>query len=101
MLFRSRVNQTLPAVQVTATSNGIPVGGVEISLIAVTNNGVPAFLSGTITMTTPNSGVVTFSDLSLNKPGAYHLVASGDVLGRPAITVTGATSLKFNVRPLK
>lgn len=96
-----RVNQILPAVQVSATSDGIPVGGVQVSLIAVNNNGIPAFLAGTITQTTPNSGLVTFTDLSLNKSGAYRLIASGVVVGRPAITVTGATSLKFNVRPAK
>ncbi|MBI1967556.1 MAG: prealbumin-like fold domain-containing protein [Gemmatimonadetes bacterium] len=98
----TRVNQTIaPAVQVLATSNGVPVGGVQISLIAVDNNGATVILSGTLTQTTPNSGVVTFSDLSLNKPGAYRLVASGTVLGRPAITVNPATSKKFNVRPLQ
>lgn len=96
-----RADQTLTAVRVTATSGGTPVGGVQISLAAVTNNGTPVILSGTSTLITPNSGVVTFTDLSINKPGGYHYLATGGVVGRPAITVTGDASIRFNVRPPK
>ena len=96
-----RAGEVLTAVRVTATSGGTPVGGVQISLTAVTNNGTPVILSGTSTLTTPNSGVVTFTGLSINKPGGYRYLAGGAVVGRAAITVTGDESLRFNVRPPK
>jgi hypothetical protein len=90
-----------PPVVVSATAVGTttPVPNVTITLVAVNNNGTPALLSGTLTKTTDASGTVTFDDLSESKTGAYTLVASGAVNGRPAIGVPQVTSNRFNVRP--
>jgi hypothetical protein len=90
-----------PAVVVTATEVGTttPVPNVVISLTTLNNNGTPATLSGTLTLTTDATGTVTFSDLSQSKTGGYLLVATGSVNGRPAIGVPSVNSTRFNVRP--
>jgi hypothetical protein len=50
--------------------------------------------------TTDNSGVATFTGLSVTKTGALVLtVTGGTVNGRAAITVGSATSMKVNVKP--
>jgi hypothetical protein len=97
-----QVNQIItPPVQVsvTAVKTGDPVPNVTVTLSAVNNNGTPAELSGTLTQVTDGTGVLTFSDLSESKTGAYVLVASGSVGGRGAIYVPAARSVRFNVRP--
>lgn len=96
------VNQIItPPVVVLATAVGTttPVPNVTITLSAENNNGTPAFLLGTLTRTTDATGTVTFNDLSETKTGAYTLVATGIVNGRPAIGVPASTSVRFNVRP--
>ncbi len=96
------VNQIITppvVVLVTAAGTTTPVPNVTITLSAVNNNGTPAILQGTLTKTTDATGTVTFNDLSETKTGAYTLVASGTVNGRPAIGVPQTTSIRFNVRP--
>jgi len=92
-------------VQVRATDpgTGATVGGVRISIIANNNNGVPKELLGTTTLTTSNSGVATFTDLSFSpgSTGGYRLLASGGVTGRDAIGVNQAVSTKVNAKPAK
>jgi hypothetical protein len=94
-------NQTISPVKVTATWHGSPVGGVRITAIAVDNNGVPAVLRGTSTLTTGEDGVVTFTDLGLTKPGAYRLLTNAElVVSRSSeIVIPHVTSTKFNIRP--
>ncbi|HEU5170754.1 MAG TPA: hypothetical protein VFU46_09455, partial [Gemmatimonadales bacterium] len=74
---------------------------VAVTLAAVNNNGTPANLVGVMPQITDGSGIASFSDLQLTKTGAYRLLASGVVGGRPAIPVSQATSLKFNIAPSK
>ncbi len=90
-----------PPVVVLATEAGTstPVPNVVITLTTLNNNGTPALLSGTLTGTTDATGTVTFADLSQSKTGAYLLVASASVNGRPAIAVPTVNSTRFNVRP--
>ncbi|HEV8399663.1 MAG TPA: hypothetical protein VGQ18_07460 [Gemmatimonadales bacterium] len=92
-------------VQVRATDpgTGATVGGVRISIVANNNNGVPKELLGTTTLTTSNSGVATFTDLSFSdgSTGGYRLLASGGVTGRDAIGVNQAISTKVNAKPAK
>ena len=58
--------------------------------LALGNNSGSGTLSGTLTEPTNASGVATFSDLSINKPGfGYTLTASSTGL-------TGATSNPFS-----
>jgi len=84
------------------------VGGTTLHLIAVNNNGTPTELDQCIggvctsdpAATTDNSGVATFTGLSVTKTGAIKLVVTkGAVNGRSAITVGSATSTKTNVKP--
>jgi len=98
----TRANQTIaPPVQIKATrpSDGTTVGGVQITIALVNNNGVKKTLLGTTTQTTDVSGVATFGDLRSTDTGGFRLVATGSVVGRPAIVVGQATSARFNVRP--
>ena len=92
-------------VQVRATDpvTGATVGGTQVSIIAVNNNGVPKQLLGTLTQTTNNAGIATFGDLAFdpNSTGGFRLVVGGGVLGRPAISVGQATSTKVNAKPAK
>lgn len=97
------VGQTF-TVQVRATDpiTGATVGGTQISIVAVNNNGVPKKLLGTLTQTTTNtSGLATFGDLQFDpkSTGAFRLVVGGNVLGRPAIGVGQASSTKVNAKP--
>ncbi len=98
------VGQTFTVqVQATDPATGATIGGVEITIAAANNNGVQKILLGTLTQTTGNSGLATFSDLSFasGSTGGYRLVASGTVSGRDAINVTPATSTKVNAKPAK
>jgi len=85
-------------VRVRATSAGIPVAGVVVSVGRTRNNGKPAELCGTTSQVSDGNGYVTFTDLALTKPGAYRLVISGVVDGR-SVTMSAPLSEKFNVRP--
>jgi hypothetical protein len=100
----TRANQTIaPPVQIKATrpSDGTNVGGVQITVTLVNNNGVKKTLIGTKTQTTDVSGIATFGDLRTADTGGFRLVATGSVINRPAIVVGQATSVRFNVRPAR
>ncbi len=89
----STVNQdiTPPVTVQLVDSGGDPVAtsGVSVTL-ALGNNSGSGTLGGTLTEPTNASGVATFSDLSINKPGfGYTLTASSTGL-------TGATSNPFS-----
>ena len=98
------VGQTF-TVQVRATDpvTGATVGGTQISILAVNNNGVPKTLLGTLTQTTSNTGLATFGDLSFDpgSTGGFRLVVGGGVVGRPAISVGQVSSTKVNAKPVK
>lgn len=97
-----RVNQIItPPVLVLATdaATNSPVPNVSVTISTINNNGTPALLGGTLTQITNAAGIATFADLTQSKTGGYLLVASGTVLGRPAISVPTANSTRFNVRP--
>ncbi len=98
------VGQTF-SVQVRATDpvTGATVGGTQVSIIAVNNNGTPKNLLGTLTRTTTNGGLATFSDLQFDagSTGGFRLVVGGNVVGRTAIQVGQAMSTKVNVKPAK
>ncbi len=65
---------TMPAVVVRVTDNGgNPVSGVTIALSA---QGGPGALSGATPVATDASGLATFSNLSIDKTGAYALQAT-------------------------
>jgi hypothetical protein len=93
------------SVQIRASDpvTGATVGGTQISIIQVNNNGAHKTLLGTLTQTTNNAGIATFADLAFGpgSTGAFRLVASGAVLGRPAISVGQVTSTKVNSKPAK
>jgi len=78
------------------------VAGMSVMLGAFNNNGQTVVLYGAGPVTTDALGLATFK-LSLNKTGAYVLRTTNEstVLGRTGITVTGAESRKFNVKPAK
>ncbi len=101
--FTVTVGQTF-TVQLRATdpATGAVVGGTQVSILAVNNNGVPKALLGTTTQTTSNAGVATFGDLSFapGSTGGYRLVVGGSVLGRSAIVVEQVTSNKVNAKPV-
>ena len=89
----STVNQdiTPPVTVQLVDSGGNPVAtsGASVTL-ALGNNSGSGTLSGTLTEPTNASGVATFSDLSINRPGfGYTLTASSTGL-------TGATSNPFS-----
>jgi hypothetical protein len=81
-----------PAVAVTvedAAGNAVPVGGRSVTVAIGTNPG--GTLSGTTTANTDASGVVTFSNLSVNSVG------TGYTLAITSSGLAGATSIAFNV----
>jgi hypothetical protein len=98
------VGQTF-TVQVRATDpiTGATVGGTEVSILAVNNNGVPKTLLGTLTQTSNNAGLATFGDLRFDpgSTGGFRLVVGGAVVGRPAISVGQTSSTKVNAKPAK
>ena len=98
------VGQTFSVqVRVTDPTTGANVGGVQVSIIAVNNNGVPKELLGAAPQTTGNNGLATFNGLSFGpgSTGGFRLVVGGGVLGRPSISVGQATSDKVNSKPAK
>lgn len=98
---------TAPAggIVVHETSSGEAVPGTRVSLEAVDNNGVPADLTcpalpgGVCSALADANGDAAFGSPQIDKTGAYRLVASATVDGRPGIPVNQATSNKFNIRP--
>jgi hypothetical protein len=80
-------------VKVTSTS-GLPVVGVRVDLVAVTNNGSKVAVSQPFAITGID-GVARFTTLSINKTGAYRLVAS-TAAPWPVKTVQSG---KFNISP--
>jgi hypothetical protein len=66
--------------------------GVQVTLEAVSSNGVKKTLSGGGPLSTGGNGKVAFPSLSLNSTGGFNLIAS-------ATGWTSATSARFNVRP--
>jgi hypothetical protein len=93
-------NQTIGSVTVSATWRGFPVGGVRVTVIAVDNNGTPADLLGTSTLTTGEDGTVTYTGLGLDKTGAFRLLTGAElVVSRSGIVIPHVMSKKFNIRP--
>jgi hypothetical protein len=82
-----------PAVTVTVQSIGlVPVANVPVTL-SLGNNPGAGTLSGTVTASTNLLGVVTFSNLSIDKAGTgYTLTASSSGL-------TPVSSRSFNITP--
>jgi hypothetical protein len=80
-------------VKVTSTS-GLPVVGVRVDLVAVTNNGSKVAVSQPFAITGID-GVARFTTLSINKTGAYRLVASTAA----PWPVKSVQSGKFNISP--
>ncbi len=99
----------LPAVQVQATYQGTPVGGVIITLTGINNNGTPTEVDcpgpapapATCSALTGLDGIATFNPLTVTKTGAQTLVVNGaSITDRPAISFgTGTLSKKVNIRP--
>ena len=90
-------------VRTTDPTTGANVGGVQVAIIAVNNNGIPKQLLGALPQTTTNAGLATFSGLSFapGSTGGFRLVVGGGVLGRPSISVGQASSSKVNSKPAK
>lgn len=98
---------TLEPVEVTATgNNGSYLPEVTITLTVAENNGNFVELGGTTTLVTDPgcssqdscepTGTVTFTDLTLNKPGGFRLVATATWFGfDQAFT---ATSEAFHIK---
>ena len=81
------------AVKVTSTS-GAPLAGVRVDIVAVTNNGSKVEVSQPFAITGAD-GRAVFSTLSINKTGAYRLVA-GTQAPWPVTTVQSG---RFNISP--
>ena len=89
-----------PAVQVKATtSHGTPIGGVQITLHVVGNNGINAAVStDTLEFTSDlpgAAGVATFTNLFVTKAGGYTIQATGSFSGS---TTSSVNSILFNVK---
>lgn len=89
-----------PAVQVTATTpRGTPIGGVQIRLQVIGNNGINAAVSNDTLETTSDlpgsAGVATFTNLFVTKAGGYTIQATGSLGGSATSSVT---SVLFNVK---
>jgi len=94
-------NQTISPVKVLALWRGIPVGGVQITVVPVNNNGTPAEMRGDSTLVTGEDGTVTYTNLGLTKPGGYALLTNAELVEQRStqIVIPHVTSIKFNVRP--
>jgi len=89
-----------PAVQVRATTpRGTPVGGVQVTLHVVGNNGINAAVSNDTAETTSDlpgsAGLATFPSLYVTKAGGYTIQATGSLGGKATASVT---SILFNVK---
>lgn len=93
--------QTFSPVTVLATWHGLPVGGVQITLLAINNNGTPAQLLGVSTLVTGEDGKVNYVNLGLTKPGGYALLTNAELVQDRSsqIVIPHVTSTKFNIRP--
>jgi hypothetical protein len=90
------INQVLVpniAVKVTSTS-GQPLSGVQVNIVAVTNNGAKVTTSQPFAITGAD-GRAVFNALSINKTGAYRLVASTQA----PWPVKSLQSAKLNISP--
>jgi hypothetical protein len=94
-------NQTISPVTVIAKWHGFPVGGVQITVVPVNNNGTPAEMRGDSTLITGEDGTVTYTDLGLTKTGGYALLTNAELVeSRSAqIVIPHVASTKFNIRP--
>jgi hypothetical protein len=94
-------NQTISPVKVLALWKGTPVGGVEITVVPVNNNGTPAEMRGDSTLVTGEDGTVTYTNLGLTKTGGYALQTNAELVEQRStqIVIPHVTSIKFNVRP--
>jgi hypothetical protein len=89
-LVFQNVSPAVTVELVNGAGNPVLQSGVPVTVALGTNPG-DGTLSGTLTEPTNESGVATFSDLSINQPGArYTLTAS-------SASLSGATSRPFNV----
>jgi hypothetical protein len=83
-----------PAIKVyAATASGIALGGVQITLTVLGNNGTPITLKGYVA-TTANDGVALFDHFQTDKAGGYLFEARGTIAG--AVTKAD-TSAMVNV----
>lgn len=94
-------NQTISPVTVLAKWHGFPVGGVQITVVPVNNNGTPAEMRGDSTLVTGEDGTVTYTNLGLTKTGGYALLTNAELVEQrsTAIVIPHVTSTKFNIRP--
>lgn len=81
------------AVKVTDQAGG-PVAGVQVNLVAVTNNGAKVMPSQP-SATSGANGLAVFNTLSINKTGGYRLIASTQA----PWPVASAQSGKFTISP--
>jgi hypothetical protein len=93
--------RTISPVTVLATWRGFPVGGVQITVVPVNNNGTPAEMRGDSTLVTGEDGTVTYTNLGLTKTGGYALLTNAELVEQrsAAIVIPHITSTKFNIRP--
>lgn len=93
--------QTISPVKVLATFHGFPVGGVQITVVPVNNNGTPAEMRGDSTLITGEDGTVTYTNLGLTKTGGYALLTNAELVEQrsDSIVIPHVTSTKFNIRP--
>ncbi len=84
-----------PAIAVKVTSvGGLPLAGVQVDLVAVTNNGAKVAVSQPFAITGAD-GRAVFNTLSINKTGGYRLIASTAA----PWPVTSVQSGRFNISP--
>ncbi|HOX19538.1 MAG TPA: hypothetical protein PLI70_01300 [Gemmatimonadales bacterium] len=81
------------AVRVTDQA-GRPLSGVQVSIVAVTNNGSKVVPSQPFAISGAN-GLAVFNTLSINKTGGYRIIASTQSPW-PAVTIQSG---KFNISP--
>jgi hypothetical protein len=94
-------NQTISPVTVIATWHGFPVGGVQVTVLPINNNGTPGEMRGDSTLVTGEDGTVTYTNLGLTKPGGYALLTNAELVEQRSsqIVIPHVSSTKFNVRP--
>lgn len=77
------------------------MGGVQITVVPVNNNGTPAEMRGDSTLITGEDGTVTYTNLGLTKTGGYALLTNAELVEQrsDSIVIPHVTSIKFNIRP--
>ena len=84
-----------PTVAVRVLSvGGLPLAGVQVDLVAVTNNGAKVVVSQPSAITGAD-GRAVFNTLAINKTGGYRLIASTQAPWPVATVQSG----KFNISP--